>query len=217
MRFQPTASLARRSLVLRVLVCTSVFKPRIEVSPVIAYDPSKDKLWIKTINRGRRQITDIQIRGYVQEVRRSGVEYGGKYTVYRAKIPLPSRVALGSIRNYGNPWKISPITSFSIEEAKHIITLLSESTDNERRLVIILSANDALSGTKVVKMVTYRADCIVTESLNGEEHSKSSPPRALSRIVKKHQQTQTQLRNQSSEIPLSRGQHWLTSRWTGRG
>jgi hypothetical protein len=138
------------------------FKPRIEVSPVIAYDPLKDKLWIKTINRGRRQITDIQIRGYVQEVRRSGAEYGGKYTVYRAKIPLPSRVALGSIRNYGNPWKISPITSFSIEEAKHIITLLSESTNNERRLVIILSANDALSGTKVVKMVTYRADCIVT-------------------------------------------------------
>ncbi len=154
-------------------------KPRLEISPLVAFDPATERFKIKVFNSGRRQITDIEAKLSVYE-NRAFPE--GHRRVRLRVVPLGSSsvIALGCRRNFGKPWALSPVNIFVTKKAPYVTALLSEATAFERRLVFTICASDAVSGTKLVKRIPYeRKDIVVGRFAVGLRFELTNFPAAM--------------------------------------
>jgi|GEM_PF-2405403 len=127
-------------------------KPKIDISPMIAYSIKEDVLIIKVINIGRRQATDINAFVFI----------GGRLpdkrikTIYDPKLEENHRIALGPIQDLKTLWVLPTISRFRILDAKKILEMLASANTIDNRIVFTLSSMDALSSTKIVQRVTYK-------------------------------------------------------------
>lgn len=131
-----------------------VTKPNVKVSPHIAYNPKDNYLRIKVSNNSRRQVVDISLQLIVAE-KNSPVD---NTAVFRAVFHNPVRPVLDSINAIEDAWSLPISTVFRVADAKTVIKLLSAQPD--RRLMLTLSATDAISNSKVVKRMIYKPDDI---------------------------------------------------------
>lgn len=131
-----------------------VVKPKVQIAPFATYEPLEDRLRIKIINRGRRQVTDLQATLTITEQR---LVQGGFRLINVHNLPLirEELFALGSVRDYGKPWSLYPIYIFSSKQAGAALKMMESSGTDERRLVFTLSATDSLSNTKMIQRVSY--------------------------------------------------------------
>ncbi len=132
-------------------------KPKIKVSPVLAYDVEKGILAIKVINLGRRQAMDIQIHrfsiGEIKPNQRLTTIVVGN--IQRVELP-----ALGPIQDLKKLWTLSTAFVFKASNGTELVNILKASNEGERRLILTISSTDGLSGTKVVQQITYRSEDI---------------------------------------------------------
>lgn len=125
-------------------------KPNIEVSTVIAYNSKDNMLRIKAINRSRRQAVDIDLTLVVAE-KKDDIQ---NTTIFRPELKNPHRQVLNPIYGSDDTWRLPSSTIFRVSNARKILKLLSEDSV-ERRLMLTISATDAMSNTKVVNRLTY--------------------------------------------------------------
>lgn len=136
----------------RLLLLT---KPKIEVAPLIAYSSKENILRIKAINRSRRQAVDIDISLVVAETK-DNIQ---NTTIFRPELKNPHRQVLDPAHPKESAWKLPTSTVFRVSNARKILALLSADSI-ERRLMLTISATDAMSGTKVVDRITYTREQI---------------------------------------------------------
>ena len=135
-------------------------KPRIKIAPVATYSPSEKVLRIKVMNRGRRQAVDIQAQIVLRELRPVAGESLKQTVVHRPKLRNDMVFAMGPIQHLKKHWTLLTGYIFLVEDGEETYRLLQTPTEFDKRIVFILSATDALSGTKVVQMATYQVQDI---------------------------------------------------------
>ena len=131
-----------------------IVKPNIEVAPFLTYDPDTERFRIKIINRGRRQVTDIDIRMIVSDSHKVG-EHTRTERLHSIPMRKDIPFALGPISSEEQPWNLFPTYIISSEDDTQSLALLRSSSAGERRIELYLSVVDALSGTKVVEYRNY--------------------------------------------------------------
>jgi hypothetical protein len=131
-------------------------KPKIEISPNIAYNPRNGTLHVKIRNARRRQVTDIQTSLAVVERKPDG----RLLTLHVARLKRDTLFVLAPIQELKVSWGLPATFVFSTEEGRLMLEQLERDGEGERRIVFVISATDALSGSKVVKQVTFVSDDI---------------------------------------------------------
>jgi hypothetical protein len=126
-------------------------KPKIEISPNIAYNPRNGTLHIKVRNARRRQVTDIQSSLAVVERKPNG----RLLTLHVARLKRDTLFALAPIQELKNAWSLPATFVFSAEDGKLMLEQLAENGEGERRIIFVISATDGLSGSKVVQQVSF--------------------------------------------------------------
>jgi hypothetical protein len=132
-------------------------KPKIEISPNIAYNPRNGTLHVKVRNARRRQVTDIQSSLAVVERKPDG----RLLTLHIARLKRDALFVLAPIQELKNSWSLPATFVFSTEDGKRMLEQLAEKGEGERRIVFVISATDGLSGSKVVQQVSFRMENIV--------------------------------------------------------
>jgi hypothetical protein len=131
-----------------------MMKPKLAVSPIIAHNRKTNELEIKVTNKGRNQITDIQVQlNFIRHL----VNEPGFRTFVEPQIDLRNDVgqALGPIQDIEKQWCLVTSNRYYVKNAEDNIRKLGMNNDGEHRLAFIISATHALSGTKVVQRITY--------------------------------------------------------------
>jgi hypothetical protein len=131
-------------------------KPKIEISPNIAYNPRNGTLHVKVRNARRRQATDIQLSLAVVERKPDG----RLLTLHSARLKRDTLFALAPIQELKTSWGLPAAFVFSTEDGKLMLEQLAEKGEGERRIVFVISATDGLSGSKVVQQVSFRMENI---------------------------------------------------------
>jgi hypothetical protein len=131
-------------------------KPKIEISPNIAYNPRNGTLHVKVRNAKRRQVTDIQSSLAVVERRPDG----RLLTLHVARLKRDTLFVLAPIQELNISWGLPATFVFSTEDGKLMLERLAEKGEGERRIVFVISATDGLSGSKVVRQVSFRMENI---------------------------------------------------------
>jgi hypothetical protein len=131
-------------------------KPKIEISPNIAYNPRNGTLHVKVRNARRRQVTDIQSGLAVVEQKPDG----RLLTLHVARLKRDTLFALAPIQELKASWSLPATFVFSTEDGKLMLEQLAEKGDGERRIVFVISATDGLSGSKVVQQVSFHMENI---------------------------------------------------------
>jgi hypothetical protein len=131
-------------------------KPKIEISPNIAYNPRNGTLLVKVRNARRRQVTDIQSSLAVVERKPDG----RLLTLHVARFKRDTLFALAPIQELKASWSLPATFVFSTEDGKLMLEQLEEKGEGERRVVFVISATDGLSGSKVVQQVSFRTENI---------------------------------------------------------
>jgi len=131
-------------------------KPKIEISANIAYNPRNGTLHVKVRNAKRRQVTDVQSSLAVVERKPDG----RLLTLHIARLRRDTLFVLAPIQDLKAPWGLPATFVFSTDDGKRMLELLAEKGDGERRIVFVISATDGLSGSKVVRQVSFRQENI---------------------------------------------------------
>jgi hypothetical protein len=131
-------------------------KPKIEISPNIAYNPRNGTLHVKVRNARRRQVTDIQSSLAVVERKPDG----RLLTLHIARLKRDTLSVLAPIQELKSLWGLPATFVFSTDDGKLMLEHLAEKGEGERRIVFVISATDGLSGSKVVQQVTFRMENI---------------------------------------------------------
>lgn len=132
-----------------------IVRPKIKISPFVLYSPKSKRFFIRVMNFGRRQVTDIQVRLLLSERINEGE---GAVTIgrYVPKLRRDSLFALGVRRDYGNLWKYSPVHNFSTDDdEQELLEKFLKPSDGDKRLEFQMLASDALSGTTVAYSTVY--------------------------------------------------------------
>ena len=125
-------------------------KPKLYVEPVLAYNVEEDELSIRIMNRGRRQITDISAQVMLDFITYKG-KHSSRKTIYTPTLSHDSLTALASVNEIGSKhWGLPVVSHFKIYNACEAIQYLSGENSDNKRILLTLTATDALSGTKVV-------------------------------------------------------------------
>ena len=132
-------------------------KPKIEISPNIAYNPRNGTLHVKVRNARRRQVTDIQSSLAVVERKPDG----RLLTLHIARLKRDALFVLAPIQELKNSWSLPATFVFSTEDGKRMLEQLAEKGEGERRIVFVISATDGLSSSKVVQQVSFRMENVV--------------------------------------------------------
>jgi hypothetical protein len=131
-------------------------KPKIEISPNIAYNPRNGTLHVKVRNARRRQVTDIQSSLAVVERKPDG----RLLTIHIARLKRDTLFVLAPIQELQTPWSLPATFVFSTEDGKLMLEQLSQKGEGERRVIFVISATDGLSGSKVVQQVSFSMENI---------------------------------------------------------
>jgi hypothetical protein len=131
-------------------------KPKIEISPNIAYNPRNGTLHVKVRNARRRQVTDIQASLAVVERKPDG----RLLTLHIARLKRDALFVLAPIQELKLSWSLPATFVFSTEDGKRMLEQMAEKGEGERRIVFVISATDGLSGSKVVRQVSFRMENI---------------------------------------------------------
>lgn len=131
-------------------------KPKIEISPNLAYNPRNGTLHVKVRNARRRQVTDIQSSLAVVERKPDG----RLLTLHVARLKRDTLFVLAPIQELKTPWSLPATFVFSTADGKLMMEKLAEKSDGERRVVFVISATDGLSRSKVVRQVTFNLENI---------------------------------------------------------
>jgi len=131
-------------------------KPKIEISPNIAYNPRNGTLHVKVRNARRRQVTDIQSSLAVVERKPDG----RLLTLHIARLKRDALFVLAPIQELKLSWSLPATFVFSTEDGKRMLEQMAEKGEGERRIVFVISATDGLSGSKVVQQVSFSMENI---------------------------------------------------------
>jgi hypothetical protein len=131
-------------------------KPKVEISPNIAYNPRNGTLHVKVRNARRRQATDIQSSLAVVERKPDG----RLLTLHIARLKRDTLSVLAPIQELKISWGLPATFVFSTEDGKLMLEQLAGKGEGERRIVFVISATDGLSGSKVVQQVSFRMENI---------------------------------------------------------
>jgi hypothetical protein len=135
-----------------------LIKPKVQISPFAAHNKDTNQIQVRIVNKGRRQVTNIQVSMFVAEQ----IKVDGGFrrrTIFRPTLKFDSLFALSPLQEYSEgDWKLPTASTFSAVEGQEIINLLSKNDSGERRLVFTVSATHSLSGTLFVRRRSYRLD-----------------------------------------------------------
>ncbi|MBO0797500.1 MAG: hypothetical protein J2P31_01640, partial [Blastocatellia bacterium] len=131
-------------------------KPKIEISPNLAYNPKNGTLHVKVRNGRRRQVTDIRSSLAVVERKPNG----RLLTLHIARLKRDTLFVLAPIQELKVPWGLPATFVFSTDDGKVMLEKLEEQADGERRIIFVISATDGLSGAKIVRQVSFRPENI---------------------------------------------------------
>jgi hypothetical protein len=133
-----------------------LIKPNVQISNIVNYLPEKKAFQIKIINKGKRQVVDVQADLFIAERPMVGNSFK-MISLYRFKFKRDSVTALAPIQDLEKPWKLLTATTFTTEPNEDALNLMLSPSQYEKRLVFTLSASDGLSGSKVIQRVAFRA------------------------------------------------------------
>ena len=134
-------------------------KPDIRIAPVAAYNVRKGIVGIKVANRSHRQATNVQVTAAVASKARIGMVT----TRLIGQLRWDRIFALGPLQDINSFWGLPTTFIFICENGKELLAELERShgVDVEARLIFTISAQDAVSGTILVRRTTYRRHDII--------------------------------------------------------
>lgn len=132
-----------------------LLRPSVRVSPIVAKghsrkEPHKVAYRFKIANYGRRQAISISLG--VTICRLANVP-GGQISAVVERLPFNRDTipVLGPKSKLGDSWGLSPIYTFVSKPDFDVLALMA----NDERLLLTLTATDAVSGTTVVTRKVY--------------------------------------------------------------
>jgi len=130
-------------------------KPKLEISPVILYNPEKNTLNIKVVNAGRRQVIDVETGSSISQKRFKGDGFKSEL-VKELEILGPLSLALNPLQDLDDPWAVVNGRIFRIRDGIEALLLLHEKHEGERRVIFRIVATHSLSGVREAQQVTYK-------------------------------------------------------------
>lgn len=132
-----------------------ILKPGVAISPIATYSKKDGKFRVKIANRGRRQVTDLQVSLAITERRTHKKATPTLNVIHNLQLVKDSLPALAPLQDLNKEWALPAIYTIRSGEDRTAWDLLDSQHPEERRLVFTISMTDAISGTKVVKRVAY--------------------------------------------------------------
>jgi len=129
-------------------------KPDVRIASVAAHNSHKGLIGIKIINYSRRQATDVRAQLSVSTKPLVGVIT----TRVIGRLRWDRLLALDPKQNLDGLWTLPTTFIFVCENGAELLAELDKPRQDgtEARLVFTITARDSLSGTTIVRRVTYR-------------------------------------------------------------
>lgn len=129
----------------------SFSRPNLNISDVVAHDEANDELHIRVLNKGRRYISDVSVVLFIGEEPTSG-----KFIrLFEPQLNADSYPALSPIGQWRQKWTLPTAITIKASNVKHILALLSESPELDRRVVLTITGVDAITSSKRIIRKTY--------------------------------------------------------------
>ncbi len=136
-----------------------VVKPKVRVAEHAAYCEANGYLGVKIANRGKRQVTYIEVRMAVADRAAEG-----RITIRLAgKLNTSTLFALEPEHKIDVPWTLPTAFVFSASNGIDIMKCLKERPPSgaERRLLLTLNMRDGYSGTQLVELSAFSPEAVI--------------------------------------------------------